>query len=101
MSYTPGPWTWERGAYGVHDYTVIAPTGELAYEIEREADARLIAAAPDLLAALETAHSPEAHIGFGLVGRGENGGNLWGPIDYNADRSCRPCAAVAKAKGEA
>jgi hypothetical protein len=52
MSHTPGPWTveWsdEEGNDGV---TIEAPDGPVAFRV-LEVDARLIAAAPDLLAAL-------------------------------------------------
>ncbi len=47
MSHTPGPWTPYRdpGEYSA----VGAATGDIAQEVRNEADARLIAAAPDLL----------------------------------------------------
>ena len=50
--HTPGPWTMEPFVDGCYD--VNSPdTGDLvAHEIASEADARLIAAAPDLLEAL-------------------------------------------------
>lgn len=49
--HTPGPWTRDHGLIRGEGGTQIAL---VAWDIE--ANARLIAAAPDLLAALETAH---------------------------------------------
>ena len=55
--HTPGPWTlgpWNSGPHEVHGTPVIDKnTLILAIASNNEADARLIAAAPDLLAALE------------------------------------------------
>ncbi len=55
MSHTPGPWTveWsdEEGNDGV---TIEAPDGPVAFRV-LEVDARLIAAAPEMLAALKEA----------------------------------------------
>ncbi|PDT47298.1 hypothetical protein CO661_14040 [Sinorhizobium fredii] len=58
-SFTPGPWAVERDPnagilkFGIYadDYPVVSHFTA----IERESDARLIAAAPDLLAALKSA----------------------------------------------
>jgi hypothetical protein len=52
--HTPGPWHVEQG---INDYDIlVTPDGRaparLAGYVEREADARLIAAAPELLEAL-------------------------------------------------
>lgn len=75
MSHTPGPWT-ARG------FVVETAERKVAYTILTE-DARLIAAAPDLLAALERiAAEPE-----------------WGAVAAELIDIAR--AAVAKAKGEA
>jgi hypothetical protein len=64
LSYTPGPWnaSWSnvvRDHYGVE----IAAASHKAHPQEREANARLIAAAPDLLAALRAiaSHVPHKH----------------------------------------
>ena len=52
--HTPGPWVWTPESESIHGYS---PEGEalvVVYELNtNEADARLIAAAPDLLTALE------------------------------------------------
>jgi hypothetical protein len=57
MSHTPGPWTEVRIHGDNLDYYMIAaddsPTNSVATRIWEPADARLIAAAPDLLRALE------------------------------------------------
>jgi hypothetical protein len=59
MSHTPGPWAWHREETAMQefrgysvvgaDHLVIIPPED----IQNEADARLIAAAPDLLVAME------------------------------------------------
>lgn len=67
-SHTPGPWTIDAYAEGKHDYLVTHSSGGLRSHIARlydsalcnehgatEANARLIAAAPDLLAACRLA----------------------------------------------
>lgn len=66
--HTPGPWHITRGLYGNPDgMTIWGPKGlngapgtpkvcDVDGIYNREADARLIAAAPDLLAALEAIH---------------------------------------------
>lgn len=74
-SFTPGPWTLKRspGLYdGAHDYaisaagaTVLSETfgrGALGEWLPAEANARLIAAAPDLHSALEDLF---IHVGMG------------------------------------
>ena len=53
-THTPGPWTYERSANG--DYTIDSDGGKrIAEEISDPANARLIAAAPELLAFAERA----------------------------------------------
>jgi hypothetical protein len=47
--HTPSPWTVQRG---INDWDILVGNARLAGYIEREANARLIAAAPDLLDAL-------------------------------------------------
>ena len=88
MSHTPGPWRYAgrsvAGAFHIgpeEGYSV----GIIHHSPDGEANARLVAAAPDLLAALEECQA-EIHIECGLT-------------DYP---SCiRARAAIAKAKGEA
>lgn len=64
MSHTPGPWIWRNKSGSLHQkgtdrrfgVTVLAPTYEYDSGVDTEvsdADAALIAAAPDLLAALK------------------------------------------------
>lgn len=60
MSHTPGPWVWRF--YGRDDDWVRDPKGEAVVQVgynayEREENARLIAAAPELLAALKAARN--------------------------------------------
>ena len=50
--HTPGPWT---VIAGVHSGDVVSPLGRVAMGISMVPDARLIAAAPALLEALEAA----------------------------------------------
>ena len=96
-SHTPGPWRYELGVV-VADLprnecktTAIAYVGDewrhvngLCYGGERDANARLIAAAPDLLAALEAC--------FDEMARGMGMSDRFDQICYNAR------AAIAKAK---
>ncbi len=60
MSHTPGPWTWAekyRGLYGSGQYNEVLSwysyEGMHLIQGDTEANAKLIAAAPDLLAALQ------------------------------------------------
>lgn len=63
MKHTPGPWVHEvyKGKYDVHGEP---GTGYVAKNIDREANARLIAAAPELLEILKVLvgheHVPDA-----------------------------------------
>ena len=52
MTYTPGPWTYQQGAYSEGFEIVEIQTTGVGY-IAHEADARKMAAAPDMLEALE------------------------------------------------
>ena len=71
--HTPGPWTAEHHKFndGKEVYYINGPNGALGYPVlvaqvqNDEADARLIAAAPDLLAALDKA-AYELHQGMVL-----------------------------------
>lgn len=110
MSATPGPWRvkcdvpepFPRHPHDVVAFMVVAPTGPVAevcapsghmagsrdgtWRERAEANARLIAAAPELLAALE-----------GLVAHVEDDHVLH---DGDCDPVVQARAAIAKAKGE-
>ena len=67
--HTPGPWRVEQQSYNEHPYGVMAPESakhdldllcEFSPEMTNDANARLIAAAPDLLEALEILVSDHA-----------------------------------------
>lgn len=54
MSHTPGPWAYDQETDNSTDFWVFQSDGPVRVAVEcSEADARLIAAAPDLLAALQ------------------------------------------------
>jgi len=61
--HTPGPWSWQKAAEpnGIHHNALIHPNTEVilyekpTHQSCARANARLIAAAPDLLAACESA----------------------------------------------
>ena len=57
--YTPGPWTVDRHGTAYYPLRVVAGNREVvafhAWDDEKEANARLIAAAPELLEALKAA----------------------------------------------
>ena len=87
--HTPGPWEYDRNAghivaQGISVCRISACSG---YG-EHDDNARLIAAAPDLLAALEKLH--RLHCGL----------DSWHE-DAMADAWVNACTAIAKAKGEA
>ena len=87
--HTPGPWEIREGAeevYGTAIYEVGAHDLHPLAAVQNEADARLIAAAPNLLEALESAH--------GILQM-----NL-GDTDPHVRSACDLMwAAIAKAKG--
>lgn len=103
MSYTPGPWWVEEGhaevfgphimAAGIQGPDALAAVDDITSQ-DAEADARLIAAAPELLEALETTarrlHSARH-------------GNIHSPDDFSFD-NCGECAAaraaIDKARGK-
>ena len=58
QTYTPGPWgieKWDRACLIISGQAIIAPAPDSASREEREANARLIAAAPELLEACKEA----------------------------------------------
>lgn len=70
--HTPAPWTHEgRGAVYAPDGRPIAHVWQNQGDDDREANARLIAAAPELLEALELAHATllGANMNRSVVGR--------------------------------
>ena len=99
-THTPGPWIVDRDMRGIgnapvigvvtSDHRAVANCGTYG-----EANARLIAAAPELLAALrELADIGEA----GVIERRETGKPTWGALDA-IQTIAR--AAIAKATGRA
>lgn len=63
INHTPGPWHYERGRDKVHPFYVIGDDFDLA-RCANEADARLIAAAPELLEAInEVLRCADGYIG--------------------------------------
>jgi hypothetical protein len=107
--HTPGPWTliggkngeWDIEAVGDHDTSgggawAIAQTfGSVGYgegNIESDANARLIAAAPELLTALQTAKDTI---------RVWHGPNAWDIYDRCSPEMMAINAAISKATGAA
>lgn len=92
QKHTPGPWTYR--AYSTHPHHIIEAEDRegVAYTMDHEADSKanatLIAAAPDLLAALERLLNAEALVDD----------EYYAEIEA-AEEQAR--AAIAKAKGEA
>lgn len=97
-NHTPGPWAITKGAYGAlwagpamlphpgRDMEFCAQARGASYLAERDADARLIAAAPDLLAALRDL----------FAGMEQHGAEKWMP-----HRMERARAVIASATGGA
>ena len=101
--HTKGPWIWNGGylisyipdkfsAGGYQDFEIIADDGSAHGEYSAtldpdSADARLIAAAPDLLEALE-----------GVLSWHDDADNLHKPLEVRA-AYMRARAAIARAKG--
>jgi hypothetical protein len=81
--HTPGPWECNEGPYG--GLWIVGSNNESIGVIEKEEDARLIAAAPDMLKALE--NTCRNALGVGLCMK-------------ESCINCRNRAAIAKAKGE-
>ena len=92
VSYTPGPWTCSDTSHHAHDYRLGVPGGRMPFEGNEvaRANARLIAAAPDLLGALEALHSYTREQDAPY----RNGLNATDPL-YS-----RVHSAIAAAKGE-
>lgn len=57
MSHTPGPWIAERGNAGSEHPLFVTAPGQSGFRPWSDEDARLIAAAPDLLEALKNIRS--------------------------------------------
>lgn len=97
-THTPGPWLvdrqepgelWIAGAGRTHPVCMVTGAG---FVTERdEADARLIAAAPDMLAALALA--------LPIIGDRAAGGRMLTPHQYAADAFQKINAAIARATG--
>jgi hypothetical protein len=94
MSHTPGPWTWDRAIREGKVLTLSLEALQLsrtvllheAHWLPKPADKRLIAAAPDLLAALKDAH--------------EYLESTLAPCDEGCECILHPVeAAIAKAEG--
>lgn len=100
--FTPGPWRAERGnesffVYDCAEYPKsvgIACISDARYINEKKANARLIAAAPSLLAALERSTQ---YIMLALMDARDNKGG--DPKLADADLKMNQ-AAIAKARGE-
>ena len=111
-THTPGPWTWERAraslTFGTvpsdkHRYAIGTPLGELFSGVElgisseeADANARLIAAAPDLLEAAKEALAE-------FISNGHAAADGWpcnstGCAVCDAGKTLR--AAIRKAEGE-
>ena len=104
MEHTPGPWMVRRHVsgpladiYSIDHCDCLATTAFHGWTFEEmEANARLIAAAPDLLAALH-----DARLLLTMIAKETYQGDDWA----ERDESIRGClmgidAAIAKAKGE-
>jgi hypothetical protein len=103
MSHTPGPWRVRGGAASVYAYDIVGPKGEdIGYANPTDGadeatvypvaeNARLMAAAPDLLAALKALTDSYTR----LVNSGDCG--FWDPETETPIQDAR--AAIAKAEG--
>ena len=94
VGHTPGPWTVSpsmdlNGAYFIHEVAAAAEEDRIGVEWEQdEANARLIAAAPDLLVALQKA---VALLGIATL----NGKSLYGATSVQVARGI-----IANATGQ-
>lgn len=100
-THTPGPWQVEYGCIFAGDDIVAGVAQRRKEQATIDANAHLIAAAPDLLAALDQMTHLFDHPGlYGLILRAKRHG--WTDDDVQMRiLACRnACAAIAKAKGE-
>lgn len=95
-AHTPGPWHigMRPGpiVYGPAGEQVVSLLDPLVVDSENRANAHLIAAAPDLLAALEACISAGS-----MIQQGKRGGEVMGQLSAAIDRAR---AVVAKARGQ-
>lgn len=111
MSHTPGPWTchsgmvwktvenqWPKGSeVGIPIARMDREPNNGTLPVERDENARLIAAAPELLAALEAAHQYVIAWRFEYVDKPQNEHNA--AQQDRIDKAIRQIdAAIAKAK---
>lgn len=107
--HTPGPWEaiflhMDSCNLDRHGWEIFTPDYGVAAWIERgapirkEADAHLIAAAPDLLLALQSACNAIESLPKDALGVAYSDGYAWSIRDELLDTEIRP--AIAKAKGE-
>jgi len=100
--YTPGPWTWDvwQNLDPVFALDMVQGYGTIYWteESKREANARLIAAAPDLLEALEALLDEYVSQ---MKSEYDFPGDPWTPDGRNDKVALRVIATIAKAKGEA
>lgn len=89
--HTPGPWEYNVGMASI--YSVQEKKKICVLTHENEANAHLIAAAPELLEALEALSSLQVR-GHALIDRLQFS-------DEGRELSKKICAAIAKAKGDA
>lgn len=109
--HTPGPWACVDASNHAHDYRLTKPNGEPLPvnapgndHSEQRANARLIAAAPDLLEALEESNAALHAVLNGPLSIDHDGNRMparlamrdsvWNALQVNK-------AALAKARGEA
>ena len=98
--YTPGPWTVEprKCGFGFWVMTQDKAVCEIMHDDKSEADARLISAAPDLLAALQGLnYYGEIGIGFCCCPRQ----NWQDPDDLHSTACLDARKALRKAEGRA
>jgi hypothetical protein len=105
--HTPGPWSY--GYYGCSGYCVNGGGQHIATSIlykrdGGEANARLIAAAPEMLAALQALldfHTRPAGFDTAVLMDNEQFGEFLAGINTNSDEvTAQARAAIAKATGE-
>ena len=66
--FTPGPWTFAKGPHRIEVHTT--PALAYAFSLSDEANARLIASAPELLAALEATEAKLTQAARAFYGAG-------------------------------